>query len=322
VVDSLENARIAVLVPCFNEAATIAEVVRDFREALPEAPVYVFNNVSTDDTAALAREAGATVVESPYKGKGHVVMHMFREVEADWYIMVDGDSTYCAASAPDLIRAARESEADMLVARRVTPPDELSEAYRPLHQLGNQLVCSLIRTTFSSPVQDVFSGYRVFSREFVKTVPLVATGFDTEVEMTLQALSKGYRLREMDAPYTSRPVGSFSKLNTVRDGARVLMAFFGILRDHRPLLFFGSLALMFAILSLIAGFPAVLDYVNYRYVYHVPLAILATGFALLGALSMCIGLILQTQLRYHHELFTALRRARFSGRMFLKNKDA
>ncbi len=311
--DILKNSHVAVLVPCFNEAATIAEVVRDFREALPEAQVYVFNNASTDDTAVQAREAGATVVESPHKGKGHVVMHMFREVEADWYIMVDGDSTYSAASAPDLIRAARESEADMLVARRVTPADELSKAYRPLHQLGNQLVCSLIRTTFSSPVQDVFSGYRVFSREFVKTVPLVATGFDTEVEMTLQALSKGYRLHEVDSPYTSRPSGSFSKLNTFRDGARVLMAFFSILRDYRPRLFFGSLALAFALLSLISGIPAVLDYVNYHYVYHVPLAILATGLALLSALSMSIGLILQTQLRYHHEIFTALRRVRFSG---------
>ena len=309
------------LVPCHNEEATVASVVHDFRQALPGAEIYVFDNASTDRTAERAREAGATVVESAVKGKGYVVMHMFREVEADWYVMVDGDSTYTAASAPDLVKTARESEADMLIARRVTPQSELSDAYRPLHQLGNRLVCSLIRATFASSVKDVFSGYRVFNREFVKTVPLAATGFDIEVEMTLQALSKGYRVREMDAPYTSRPAGSFSKLNTFKDGARVLLAFIGILRNYRPLLFFGGLALALALASLIAGIPAVLDYIHYRYVYRVPLALLATGLALLSALSASIGLILQTQLRYHDELFTALRRARFSGRPFPQGGD-
>lgn len=315
------SPRIAVLVPCHNEEATIAAVVRDFRRALPEAEIYVFDNASTDRTSSKAREAGAVVIESKVKGKGHVVMHMFREVEADWYVIVDGDSTYSAASARSLLDSARETAIDMLIARRVTPQSELSDAYRPLHQFGNRLVCSLIRATFASPVQDVFSGYRVFSREFVKTVPLSATGFDTEVEMTLQALSKGYRVREMDAPYTSRPSGSFSKLNTFKDGARVLLAFFGILRDYRPRLFFGSLAAALAIASLLAGALPILDYINYRYVYRVPLALLATGLALLSAMSVSIGLILQTQLRYHNELFTGLRRARFSSRALLEDGD-
>lgn len=309
----LQSTRIAVLVPCYNEEATVQTVVLEFRKALPGAEIYVFDNASTDRTAERARGAGAIVVESAVKGKGHVVMHTFREVEADWYVMVDGDSTYSAASAPSLVEEARATGSDMLIARRVTPQTELSAAYRPLHQSGNRLVCSLIRATFSSPVQDVFSGYRVFSREFAKSVPLSATGFDIEVEMTLQALSKGYRVREMDAPYTSRPPGSFSKLNTFKDGARVLQVFFGILRDYRPRLFFGMFALGFAIASLLAGALPILDYINYRYVYHVPLALLATGLSLLSAMSVTIGLILQTQLRHHNELFTALRRARFSG---------
>lgn len=316
-----ENFRLAVLVPCFNEEKTVEMVVRDFRAALPEAVVYVFNNASTDRTAERALAAGAVVVESDVKGKGHVVMHMFREVEADWYLMVDGDSTYSAASAPYLVEQARKMKADMLIARRVTPAEGAAFAYRPMHQLGNRLVCSLISATFGSSIEDVFSGYRVFSREFVKTVPLVAAGFDTEVEMTLQALSKGYSVRELDAPYTSRPAGSFSKLHTFKDGARVLWAFFGILRDYRPLLFFGSLSGVLALASLLAGVWPISDYINYHYVYRVPLALLATGLALLSALSASIGLILQTQLRYHNELFTALRRARFStGRSLTDTK--
>lgn len=308
--------RLAVLVPCFNEERTVEQVVRSFREALPDVVVYVFDNASTDRTAEIARKAGAVVVQSEVKGKGNVVRHMFQEVEADWYVMVDGDGTYSASSASSLVEHARQMRADMLIARRVTPADENTLAYRPMHQFGNRLVCSLIRATFGSSIKDVFSGYRVFSREFVKTVPLVAAGFDTEVEMTLQALSKGYRVCEIDSPYASRPPGSFSKLHTFKDGARVLIAFFEILRDYRPLVFFGSLAVVLAVASLMVGFAPVSEYIHYRYVYRVPSALLATGLALLSALTASIGLILQTQLRYHDELFTALRRARFSSTRF------
>jgi glycosyltransferase involved in cell wall biosynthesis len=300
--------RVAVLVPCHNEEATVGRVVRDFRDALPDARVYVFDNASTDRTAEEAAAAGAVVVASPRKGKGHVVMQMFREVEADWYVMVDGDSTYPATSAPGLLQAARREGADMVIGRRVTPATELARAYRPMHQLGNRMVCRLIRATFGSPVRDVFSGFRVFSSDFVKTAPLAATGFDTEIEMTLQALSKGYRVTEADVPYTSRPSGSVSKLNTYRDGARVLAAFFGIFRDHRPGLFFGLLAAALALASLAAGLAPVIDYVRFQYVYRVPLAVLATGLAVLAALSASIGLILQTQLRYHNETHALLRR--------------
>jgi len=302
--------RIAVLVPCYNEEKTVARVVADFRRVLPEATVYVFDNVSTDRTTEVAKQAGATVVFSPDPGKGNVVRHMFSAVEADIYIMVDGDATYSADAAPDLIKAFRGYSADMMVGKRCTDKSELKGAYRPMHQFGNQLVCWLIRKSFGTPLQDIFSGYRVFSREFVKTVPLHAEGFQIETEMTLQALSKRYRVAEIDTPYGARPEGSFSKLNTYRDGLLVLAAFASICRDYRPGLFFGVIAVFFWILTALAGLSPIIDYVKFRYVYHVPLALLATGLGIVGALSMCIGVILETQLRYHNESYTLLRRSR------------
>lgn len=303
-----ETPRIAVLIPCHNEEVTIAQVVAEFRKELPSADIYVFDNCSTDATAARAREAGATVVSSPLKGKGYVVRHMFESVDADWFIMVDGDATYPASHASLLLREAIEHDVDMMVGRRVTPSAEIGKAYRPMHRLGNRLVCGLIGSAFGSPIEDVFSGYRVFRRSFVKTVPLEASGFEIEVEMTLQALSKGYRVREREVPYGSRPEGSVSKLDTFRDGMIVLWTFASVCRSYRPGLFFGLFALLFALASIAAGIGPVLDYVNYRYVYRVPLAILATGLALLSAISAAIALLLHTQLRYHNELHKLMRR--------------
>lgn len=304
--------RIAILVPCYNEEKTVARVVEDFQRVLPESTVYVFDNASSDRTTEVAKQAGATVIYSPDPGKGNVVRHMFSAVDADIYIMVDGDATYSADSAPDLIKAFREYNADMLVGKRCTKQEELKGAYRPMHQFGNQLVCWLIRKSFAAPLQDIFSGYRVFSRDFVKTVPLHAEGFQIETEMTLQALSKRYRVAEVDTPYGARPEGSFSKLNTYRDGLLVLTAFASICRDYRPGLFFGLIAMVLWMLCLLAGLAPILDYVRFQYVYHVPLALLATGIGILGALSMCIGVILETQLRYHNESYTLLRRQKLS----------
>ena len=303
----MNEEKIAILVPCFNEELTIARVVMSFRAALPGAEVHVFDNASTDQTARIAAEAGAQVTFSPIPGKGNAVRHMLDVVEADWYIMVDGDATYPPEAAPGLLAAARERRIDMVVGRRMTPLDELRAAYRPLHQFGNRLVSCLIRKAFGSPIHDVFSGYRVFSRAFVKTVPLHATGFQIEVEMTLQALSKGYSVEETGVAYHSRPEGSVSKLNTYRDGLLVLASFVAICKDYRPALFFGSLAVLFAVLSLAAGLAPVSDYIFYQWVYHVPLAILATGLAVLAALSLCIGVILQTQLVYHNEMHRLVR---------------
>jgi glycosyltransferase involved in cell wall biosynthesis len=298
---------IAVLIPCYNEELTVASVVADFKKHLPTAKIYVFDNRSTDSTSAKARDAGAEVVQSPKKGKGFVVQQMFGSVDADWFIMVDGDATYPASHAQMLLSEAIANGVDMMVGRRVTPKEELGKAYRPMHQFGNQMVCGLIGTAFGSPIQDVFSGYRIFNRSFAKTVPLRAGGFEIEVEMTLQALSKGYRVEERDVPYGSRPEGSKSKLNTYRDGLIVLWTFASICRSYRPGLFFGLFAMFFALASLAAGVGPIIDYMHFQYVYKVPLAILATGLALLSALSAAIGLILQTQLRYHNEIHKLLR---------------
>jgi len=300
--------KVAVLIPCFNEELTVARVVADFREALPGAEIFVFDNASTDKTTAEAERAGAHVVFSPDPGKGNVVQHMFETIDAEWYIIVDGDATYPASAAPELLRRAIASSADMFSGKRCTPESELHAAYRPLHQWGNRLVCWLIRTAFGSPIEDVFSGYRVFSRKFVKTVPLHSAGFQIEVEMTLQALSKKYKVGEMDVPYGARPEGSHSKLNTYRDGLLVLTAFATICRDYRPGLFFGISSLTLALFSFIAGIPAIIDYWCFRYVYHVPLALLATGLGILSALFLCVALVLETQLRYHNELHALIRR--------------
>ena len=300
--------QIAVLIPCYNEELTVAKVVSDFKEHLPMASIYVFDNRSTDATSAKAREAGAQVVPSPRKGKGFVVQQMFESIDANWFIMVDGDATYPASHAQMLLSDAIANGVDMMVGKRVTPREELGKAYRPMHQFGNRMVCGLIGAAFGSPIQDVFSGYRIFNRSFAKTIPLRAGGFEIEVEMTLQALSKGYKVEERDVPYGSRPEGSKSKLNTYRDGMIVLWTFASICRSYRPGLFFGMFALLFGLASLAAGIAPVLDYINYHYVYKVPLAILATGLAVLSAISAAIALLLHTQLKYHNETHNLLRR--------------
>ena len=210
--------------------------------------------------------------------------------------------------APALLSFARNKCLDMAIGRRCTPAEELAHAYRPMHQLGNLLVCRLIQYSFRTSLQDVFSGYRIFSREFAKSIPLRSSGFQIEVEMTLQALSKGFKIAELDTPYTSRPAGSFSKLNTYRDGLLVLSTFASICRDYRPQLFFAFLGFFLALASLVAGLAPIYDYWRFRWVYHLPLAVLAVGLAVLSALTFCIGIILETQLKYHNELFFLMRK--------------
>jgi len=305
--DSPAAGEVAVCIPCLNEEATVAKVVESFRKSLPRAKIYVFDNASTDQTVRAARKAGATVVPSPVRGKGNVVRDIFRKTDADWIIMVDGDATYDASAAPHLLRTAMDQEIDMLVGKRCTPAKESSRAYRPMHQLGNQIVCGLIRSAFRVPLHDVFSGYRVFSRLFAKTIPLHSEGFEVETELTLQAISKNFTVMEIETAYQARPPGSFSKLNTYRDGMLVLSSFLAICRFYRPMLFFGTCGLFLGGLSLLAGAAPILDYLNYRWVYRVPLAILATGLAILSSLSFLIGLILETQLKYHNESFNLIR---------------
>ncbi|MCO4748204.1 MAG: glycosyltransferase [Proteobacteria bacterium] len=307
-----ENPRVAVLLPCYNEAATVEKCVRDFREALPHAVVYVFDNNSTDDTGALAAAAGAEVVRSARQGKGHVVQHMFRVIDADIYVMADGDDTYPAADAPRLIQELAVHHADMLVGSRLQD-HEGNDSFRPLHVLGNGMFVSLVNLLFRVKLRDILSGYRVFSRRFVDTIPLSAGGFGIETDMTLNALSKGMYIIEVPIHYGSRPEGSESKLDTWRDGVVILTAIVRLFKDYKPLMFFGGLALLFGFLSLLSGSAPVLDYIRTGLVGRFPLAILAASLGVLSALMFSVGLILDTAARYHREVFFALAHQGRSG---------
>lgn len=296
-----KNPRIAVLLPCYNEEITVFKVVKDFQKALPEADIYVFDNCSKDKTAQIAREAGAKVVYSPHQGKGNVVRHMFDTVEADIYLMCDGDDTYPAENAPRLISLLQEEGLDMVIGSRMEHFE--GAAFRQFHQFGNHLVAFLISTLFPTQVTDVLSGLRVFSPHFVKTVPLFSRGFQIETEMTLQAVAKNFRIKEIPINFRNRPEGSFSKLNTFSDGILVIRAILMIFKDYRPLVFYTLLGFLFVALSLLAGYLPIMDYYQTRYVSHVPLAILAASLGVLSILSLMAGLILDTVSKYHHENF-------------------
>lgn len=299
-------ADVAVLLPCYNEEITVGAVVKDFRRHLPGASIYVFDNCSTDSTAKRAREAGARVVFSPRPGKGNVVRHMFNTVEADVYVMADGDSTYPASEAFKLVHALRERHADMVVGTRMASHSE--NAFRRFHVLGNRGVARLISLLFGVSVTDVLSGYRVFSREFVKTVPLVSSGFEIETEMTLQASAKNYLIHELPVPYGERPDGSVSKLNTFSDGFVVLKALFLIFKDFRPMIFFGAISFLLAGTSIAVGLAPIYDYLRFQYVYRVPLAILAAALAIIAILTLFVGIILETVRKYHDESFELWRK--------------
>jgi glycosyltransferase involved in cell wall biosynthesis len=297
---------VAVLIPCFNEEKTIGKVVADFARVLRDARVIVFDNNSTDGSATIARTTGATVVHSPRQGKGNVVRQMFDQVDADIYLMVDGDDTYPALAAEELIAEYKRGGVDMVVGVRNAATAALSQ--RRFHSFGNHLVAWLISKLFSIRVTDVMSGYRVISKEFVKSVPLRSQGFEVETEMTLQAATKDFSIREVSISYGSRPEGSYSKLNTLSDGFLVLKAIFIIFKDYKPLIFFSALSGLLLIISIVAGLGAVTDYLETGQVYHLPSAVLATGTMILSALSLSIGLILDTISKYQNENFQLLRR--------------
>lgn len=292
---------VAVLLPCYNEAATIAKVVGDFRRALPEASVWVFDNNSTDGTAALAAEAGARVVRSPLQGKGNVVRHMFEVVDADWCLMADGDDTYPADEAPRLLAAARAAAADMLVGVRLEHFREHS--FRRFHKLGNRIISGLITRMFGVKVTDALSGYRVFSRAFVSCVPITTSGFEVETELTLHAITKKFTFVEAPIDYGVRPEGSTSKLDTYRDGALIVSTIVLLFRDYKPLPFFSAIAGLFVLASLAAGSLPVIEYYRTGLVPHFPRAILAASLALCGLLSLAIGIILATSNKYFRENF-------------------
>lgn len=291
--DTLQSKpTIAVAIPCHQEALTIGKVVADFRRELPAARIYVYDNNCTDATARIAAAAGAVVRREKRPGKGWVVATMFQQVTEDILVMVDGDDTYEAAHVHQLLEPILRGEADMTVATRLATHEEKS--FRPLHVAGNQLVCRIINRIFQSQVTDIFSGYRVFTREAARQIPVTTRGFDVETEITLQALYRGQIIRELPAPYRSRPAGSVSKLNTFSDGWRVLLRLFLIVKSYKPLTFFGSLALMLLLLGLAVGSRPIYEFIQYHYVFTVPSAILAAALVMLSFFSLGLGLILNS----------------------------
>jgi glycosyltransferase involved in cell wall biosynthesis len=286
--------KIAVLVPCYNEEAAIAKVVADFRAALPDATVYVYDNNSRDQTSARAAQAGAVVRVEMRQGKGNVVRRMFADIEADIYVLVDGDDTYDAGASPRMIAGMIENGADLMTARRIHTE---ASAYRPGHVMGNRMLTGLTALLFRVHLSDMLSGYRIFSRRFVKSFPFTAEGFAIETELTIHAVRLMMPMSEMDTRYKERPVGSVSKLNTYRDGFRILGTIFYLMREERPLMFFSVVAALFAAVAVIIGAPVVSEYFQTGLVPRLPTAVLATGLMVIAFLSLTCGLILDTVTR-------------------------
>ena len=295
----LSGYRVAVLVPCYNEEKTVAEVVRGFRAALPTAEIYVYDNNSKDRTVALAREAGAVVRTETLQGKGNVVRRMFADIDADIYVMIDGDNTYHAPSAPGLIQKLLDEKLDMVVGSRV---DQEEAAYRLGHRFGNRVLTGFVARLFGERFKDILSGYRVFSRRYVKSFPALAKGFETETELTVHALELRMPVAELPTPYGARPVGSASKLNTWRDGFSILMQILRLFREERPLQFFLFWFAVLFLLSVALGTPVVIEFLRTGLVPRLPTAVLATGVMLLAFLSLMSGLILDTVTRGRREL--------------------
>lgn len=288
---SLTGQRIAIILPCYNEALTVATIIRDFKKYLPQAEVYVFDNNSRDDTAALARAEGATVRLVPLQGKGEVIRRMFADVEADIYIMVDGDDTYDASVAPQLAARLVEEGLDMLVGTRIT---EEQAAYRFGHRFGNQMLTGCVASIFGSTFTDMLSGYRVFSRRYVKSFPAHSAGFETETELTVHALELRMPVAEVPTRYKSRPEGSLSKLDTYRDGWRILRMIVRLFKTERPLLFFSIGCFICVLLALILAVPLVQTYIDTGLVPRQPTAILCTALTLFGVILLSCGLVLDT----------------------------
>ena len=290
--DINNKAEIVILIPCLNEEITIGKVIHDFQDAIPEAKIIVFDNNSTDRTAAIARECGAEVIPESRPGKGHVVASMFRKVDADYYVIVDGDDTYSAEHVRKLLEPVMKEQADMAVAVRLA--EYTATSFRPLHVFGNNLVRRLVNWIFKSNLSDIMSGYRAYSRELVQSIPILSSGFEVETEMTIRILDYGFLIKEVPLPYRERPEGSVSKLRTFHDGFRVLAEIVRIAKAYKPFTFFGCIGLAFILAGGISGIWVILDYLEDEFVNKVPTAMLATGFMLLGFGSMGIGILLNT----------------------------
>ena len=291
--------RVAVLIPCYNEVVAVPKVIADFRRALPNATIYVYDNNSRDGTAEAARASGAVVRRETLQGKGHVIRRAFADVEADIYVLVDGDDTYDAAAAPEMVRLLAEDRLDMVVGTRVT---DIAAAYRPGHRLGNRLLSGLVRAVFGDRISDMLSGYRVFSRRFVKSFPALAGGFETETEFTIHALDLYMPVGEVQTAYKDRPAGSASKLRTYSDGLRILRTIVVLVKEERPLPFFCAGAALLILLAFVLGLPVIWEFWQTGLVRRLPTAVLSTGLVLLSFLAVSCGLILESVTRGRKEI--------------------
>jgi glycosyltransferase involved in cell wall biosynthesis len=293
------SMRVAVLVPCFNEQAAVGKVIAAFRSALPAAEIYVYDNNSKDRTVEVAREAGAEVRSERRQGKGHVVRRMFADIDADVYVLVDGDATYDAPSAPRMIEKLVNEHLDMVVGLRV---DQEVEAWRLGHRFGNRMLTGFLSAVFGQAFKDILSGYRVFSRRFVKSFPVLSDGFEIETELTVHALELSMPVAEIETPYYARPEGSVSKLNTYRDGLRILATILKLYRSEKPLRFFSVVGVFFAIVSIGLAIPVIVTYLEEGIVPRLPTAVLSTGLMIVAVLSVSSGLVLDTVTRGRREM--------------------
>jgi glycosyltransferase involved in cell wall biosynthesis len=291
--------RVAVLVPCYNEEVAVATVVADFRKALPAAEIFVYDNNSKDRTVEIARAAGAVVRSERRQGKGHVVRRMFADIDADIYVLVDGDATYDAPSAPRMIDRLIKDHLDMVVGFRV---DQSVAAYRPGHRTGNWMLTSFLSTVFGQAFKDILSGYRVFSRRFVKSFPVLSDGFEIETELSVHALELALPVTEIETPYYARPEGSVSKLNTWRDGFRILGTILKLYRSEKPLRFFTAIGIFLMLVSIALAIPVIITYLEEGLVPRLPTAVLSMGLMIVAVLSVSSGLVLDTVTRGRREM--------------------
>jgi glycosyltransferase involved in cell wall biosynthesis len=289
--------RIAVIIPCYNEAITVGKVIDDFVRELPEAAVYVYDNNSSDETAEIARQHGAIVKRELRQGKGNVMRQAFRELDADYYIMVDGDDTYPAEAVHALLEPLLQDEADIVFGDRLSNESYFKENKRQFHNFGNSLVCSLIKVLYGVKITDAMTGYRAFNRVFVKTFPILSKGFEIEVEMDIHSIDKNWRLSEVPVDYRDRPEGSVSKLSTFRDGTKVLVTILGLFKDYKPLALFSLVGLIFILVGFLFGLSVILEFIDTGLVPRMPTAILAVAFVLTGVLSLACGFILDTTVK-------------------------
>lgn len=296
------SLRVALIVPCYNEEATIGQVLRDFKAAMPALELHVFNNASTDRTALIAKAAGAAVVDVPFKGKGNVVRRMFADVEADIYVMVDGDATYHAPSINKMIDTLIDERLDMVVGCRKTPSNIAADAYRQGHQWGNRVLTESVVTIFGGRFTDMLSGYRVFSRRYVKSIPALSHGFEIETELTVHALELRMPYGEVETPYGARPLGSESKLSTYKDGWKIAMTILRLYVSERPFSFFGITALVIALTAIVLAIPVMNEYLNSGTVPRFPTAILSASMMVCSVISFVSGLVLDNVTRARHEV--------------------